>query len=353
MEKARTSLMIVVVLGLSVLCSSALAVDGNEPIAHWKFDEGSGTTAYDSAGDNNGTIYGAQWTTGQIDGALEFDGVDDYVDVGDPVDESLDFGADDSFTLLAWIKSDKAKRYSAIVDKRRSTGTGGVFKEGYNLGVHLGVIEFGVEDVSGNRTSILHSGATVLNDDTWHHVVAVRDTQTGELRAYVNGFADAPAVTDSTTATLATSKSFQIGRRDTTAHGSNLNYFGGKIDDVRVYDRALSAEEVQELYLLGLPAHERAIIIMEDVLAEKEEALDASLVRIAKEWLAYDALEELLASGDYGDLKKGDIVTAKQKIHSAMQHQEQSIDTLEKSIEKLCDALAALGWEPEPNLPEP
>ena len=48
--------------------SPARAVDVNGLVAHWKFDEGGGTIAYDSAGDNHGTICGAQWTTGQNDG---------------------------------------------------------------------------------------------------------------------------------------------------------------------------------------------------------------------------------------------------------------------------------------------
>jgi hypothetical protein len=47
-------------------------------VSLWKFDEGSGGTAYDSASDNDGTIYGASWTTGQIGGALDFDGSNDY-----------------------------------------------------------------------------------------------------------------------------------------------------------------------------------------------------------------------------------------------------------------------------------
>jgi hypothetical protein len=65
-----------------ILAISANAAEPNL-VAHWKFDEGSGGTAYDSAGDNDGTIYGATWTTGQIDGALDFDGSNDYVDVAD------------------------------------------------------------------------------------------------------------------------------------------------------------------------------------------------------------------------------------------------------------------------------
>jgi len=70
---------------------------------------------------------------------------------------------------------------------------------------------------------------------------------------------------------------------------------------------------------------------------------------LEKEWAAYEALEEWLEGGDYGDLNYGDIVTAKQKIHSAIQHEEQSIDVLEQSIEKLKDALISLGYEPEPH----
>lgn len=60
------------------------------------------------------------------------------------------------------------------------------------------------------------------------------------------------------------------------------------------------------------------------------------------------ALDQILASGDLGELKKGDIVKAGQKIFSAIQHQEQCGHALTKSIEKLQDALAALGWELPP-----
>jgi len=61
-----------------------------------------------------------------------------------------------------------------------------------------------------------------------------------------------------------------------------------------------------------------------------------------------DTLEEMLKSGDLGDLEKGDIVTAKQRIHSAIQHQEQAINSLEKSIEKLKDSLTILGCDVQP-----
>jgi len=56
--------------------------------------------------------------------------------------------------------------------------------------------------------------------------------------------------------------------------------------------------------------------------------------------------EELLETGDYGDLRRVDIVRAQQLLYSAIEHEQQSEDFLEKSIEKLYDALVSLGWEP-------
>jgi tetratricopeptide (TPR) repeat protein len=97
---------------------------------------------------------------------------------------------------------------------------------------------------------------------------------------------------------------------------------------------------------MPIEPYELAIICIEDAIARKVEVLEKINAELEKEWTAYEALEEWLESGDYGYLYKGDIVTAKQKIHSAIQHEEQSIDALERSIEKLEDALSALGYDP-------
>jgi hypothetical protein len=80
---ARMKLFTVAMLGLFILCPKALAVSDSNLVAHWQFDEGSGTIAHDSVGSNHGTIYGAQWTTGIIGGALNFDGDVDYVEIPD------------------------------------------------------------------------------------------------------------------------------------------------------------------------------------------------------------------------------------------------------------------------------
>lgn len=61
------------VLVLLALAGSVWAFEDSNLISHWKFDEGEGDIAYDSAGTNDGTIYGAQWTTGQIDDVRIYD----------------------------------------------------------------------------------------------------------------------------------------------------------------------------------------------------------------------------------------------------------------------------------------
>ena len=103
------------------------------------------------------------------------------------------------------------------------------------------------------------------------------------------------------------------------------------------------------LWMPSASLADNAIIRIKHAIDEKVEALERIDAVLEKEWAACEVLEELLESGDYGDLKKGDIVGAKQNIHSAIQHQEQSKKALEKSIEKLEDALAFLGRPLLPN----
>jgi hypothetical protein len=139
----------------------------------------------------------------------------------------------------------------------------------------------------------------------------------------------------------------KIGCRNNTGDDP----FNGAIDDIRIYNKALSAEEILQLYEESFPPVELAIVKINTAIAEKKDASKKIWSAFEKEAAAIDALDELLDSGDYGDLKKGDIIKAMEKTHSAVQHEEQSQKDLEKSIEKLEDALEALGVEPEPEPP--
>ena len=102
-EKALVMVFVVAMaMTMSIGMASAYYPDRAGTVGYWHFDEGSGTIAYDSSGQgNNGTIYGATWTSGKVGGALEFDGKDDYVEV--PDNPSLDTGSDEDVTIEVWV----------------------------------------------------------------------------------------------------------------------------------------------------------------------------------------------------------------------------------------------------------
>lgn len=87
--------------------TAALSGVGSELIAHYTFDEGSGTTANDSAGSNTGTINGATWTSGKVGGALEFDG-NDHITFNEDLPNSY------PFTFSGWVKTLANTKGSAV-----------------------------------------------------------------------------------------------------------------------------------------------------------------------------------------------------------------------------------------------
>jgi hypothetical protein len=133
--------------------------------AHWKFDEGSGTYAMDSAGTNHGilNVNGPTWTTGQINGALSFDGIDDHVVVA-PIAPLTG----DIVTAQAWIRLDKfADATNPILTQKSSVLPLGYFFHIYNdkPDVYL---------VSGSGSAQVTSPETI-NPDQWYHVGATNE----------------------------------------------------------------------------------------------------------------------------------------------------------------------------------
>lgn len=194
-------------------------------IAHWQFDETSGTTASDSKGGNDGTLVnGPVWqpTGGHIGGALSFDGVDDEVDTGTIPGLAADSG--NPFTFSFWYKAapganDDLFGWSAY--RFCTTGYAG-----------------GYMACTINSSSLFVTSTTIINDNNWHHIAYTVTNAVQYL--YVDG-----NVEDSASDTIDTSDptaGIIIGARN----------FGGYIqaqfDDVRIYNRALSAAEVLELY---------------------------------------------------------------------------------------------------------
>lgn len=210
-------------------------------VGYWKFDEGQGTTANDSAGRNNGTVHGAEWTSGRFNNALSFDGVDDYVEV--PDDSSLRFMQSSSFTISAWVMPALETEGGQIVCKMRGGGRRGVF--GYQTAWTSISSEFyfGVES-SWKGTVGTATGRNSAPAGNWYHVVGVYDDK--DVRIYLNGELRDRRIFDLSTGSTTPDKNLVIGAR---SYDSTIkSFFGGKIDEVRIYDGALSDAEIWALY---------------------------------------------------------------------------------------------------------
>lgn len=311
---------------------SAWTID--DMVSYWSFDQGQGTIAYDSVGDNDGAIDGATWTTGQLGGALDFDGSNDYVSI--PHDPALNITGD--ITIAAWISFARAGVYEGIVTKCVGSGSRNVPYDFRTHDLSEPQLAFVRADASGHER--VYSKAYIPTGQ-WHHVLVRVENNVPDF--YVDGIITGKYVDTVFTKTpTGNTEPVLIGRRDDGL------YFGGIIDDVIIFNKALSAEEIQQLYLNGVNNLDFVVIQIKNAIIEKIKAIERIDAALEQEWAAYDALKELLETGDYGDLKKGDIVIAMQNTHSAIQHQQQSIDALQKSIEKLLYSLSTLGYGPQP-----
>ncbi len=210
----------------STLAATRTASGSSGLVAAYSFDAGSGSTAADASGNGNtGTLTNTSWTSaGKYGGALSFDGKSSYVTVAD--NASLDLSS--ALTLEAWVYPTASPTGSgAIVAKERA---GGGFPYGFET-------TGGVPDAYVNvGSSTVASAASALPKNSWTYVTASYDGAL--LRLYVNGaqVSSTPVVGS------------LVNSADPLRIGADLTwgeYFQGRIDDVRVYNRALSGAEIQ------------------------------------------------------------------------------------------------------------
>jgi hypothetical protein len=203
-------------------------------VAAYGFEETSGTTVVDASGNGRtGTITGATRTTaGQSGRALSFDGVDDRVSIPDA--PSLDLTA--GVTLEAWVNPTNVGGWRMIVAKT-TNGT----PNNYFLALDDGVPTFGFFNTGWRE----HTGGAALPLNTWTHVAATFSDAANQVRLYVNGV---EVLTSTETASLATNTAqLRIGV------GFPSETFAGRIDELRVYNRALGAAEIQADRLRAVP----------------------------------------------------------------------------------------------------
>lgn len=207
-------------------------------VGHWSFNEGSGTQAGDfSSNKNTGTITDATWVNGKFGKALSFDGTDDSVTVGDI--PQADFGAND-FSISFWAKWSTAT-VANIISKREACLHRNFFEIQHNSN---GSIALEVDDWGNDYYSIESTGVA-LNDNQFHHIMFTREGST--LSVYIDGVLNNSS-TEATITNLSNAVSLLFGISVCgTGQGSSEKAFIGMLDDVRIYNRALSVSEALAL----------------------------------------------------------------------------------------------------------
>jgi len=259
------------VLGLSQIQSLATPPGGTpgDPtasalVAHWKLDDGSGTTAVDSttpASDGTLANFDAPpaWdNNGIVGGTLYFDGANDRVDMGTSASE-LDISGD--LSMAFWLKPNGTgtRKYGPLVGKNMS---GGAESDAYftdlvytrsvtDAVVPAGTVEFAI--TSNDVLSVARSNTTLsLTDGTWHHVAVTYDDGS-RMAIYIDGVLDAELTIEVPDACdIESFTPFALGN---LAAGSSVDTYcyKGALDDVRVYTGVLTAEEVWNLFNIFVP----------------------------------------------------------------------------------------------------
>lgn len=193
------------------------------------FSEGTGSSVSDASGaSNNGTITGATWSAqGKYGAALSFDGVNDWVSIADA--NSLDLT--NGMTLEAWVKPASTQtNYRTVIMKERPSNAAYTMYANSNTNRPMG------EHSKTNGTVTEIKGTTQLAANTWTHIATTYNGST--FKFFLNGVQQA---TKNTTGNMFVStSSLRIGGNNTW----NDEFFSGLIDEVRVYNRALTAAEI-------------------------------------------------------------------------------------------------------------
>jgi len=227
-----------------------------EMVAHWPMDEGAGTVAADVVGGNDGTLVGGvTWCAdGALGGAVSFDDIDgSRIEV--PHSDAIDFG-DESFSVSLWIRYPEGVDLEGNIDRWIIKGTHAAPRSGkrYEL-FHKSDVEYSqrirfvIDD--GIVKSRLEVDPWPFITGDWVNVVAVRDTINRQLLLYANGVkSDVVEGGDTgvdSAGDISSGEPLWIGESTDETATAML----GDIDDLRIFDGALTEDEIPMIYSLG------------------------------------------------------------------------------------------------------
>ncbi len=265
-------------------------------IAYWKFDENTGTTASDSSGTGkNGIINGAVWTTGKSGSALQFDGVNDYVSAG-----SIASGV--SGTAMAWIKPSGDHDSQQYIMSGGESG-GGDINTRYAIFARVDCPngEWGTRIANGASYQLVCSGQAYNSVNfpagVWKHLAV---TYSGSSVSFYNNGQLIRYVAQ-TVSGAGNSQPFSIGRFGAYS-GPTKFYFNGTIDEVKIYNRALTDSEIQAEYNLGNPSSDIILPLVSIASPTSTQTFTTSTITVsgtASDNVALSKVEVKVGSGTW------------------------------------------------------
>ena len=228
-RRSIASTALVLALALLLFGANSAGAASGGLVAAYSFDSGSGSVLSDVSGNGrHGTISGAVWTSaGRSGGALSFDGVNDLVTVADAASLDLTKG----MTLEAWVRPTASGSWRTVVTKEESGNlVYGLFSNS-DTSQSSSIVSIG-----SKKTQDIVRAPSGLALSTWTHLATTFDGLV--LRVYVNG---------SQVASRSVVGAIRRSARPLRIGGNNVwpEWFKGQLDDLRIYNRALSASELQ------------------------------------------------------------------------------------------------------------
>jgi len=201
-----------------IMVSSASA----ELVGHWRFDG----NLDDSAGGAQGTFSNGSptYVNGRIGQGIEFDGVSHFV--------NLPSENPSAYTITLWVKPARTDAASVIV---RTSSSGQTTEWSHQLRINPDGVFQHYLWVGSERNVV---GTTLVEADAWYHV-AIAAANDGPMHLYVNGQEDAPSI-DVAGTLWGDGDRYYVGSNS----GHGMGWFQGIVDDVQIYDRILTAEEI-------------------------------------------------------------------------------------------------------------
>jgi len=230
-----------------------VAVLLNDPVGYWRLDE-EGETAFDSSGNNiDGTYFGG--VNRNQEGALVddanpapfFDGTTGYVEI--PDSDFIDFGTNEDFTITAWIKAspeqlDTEAGDNDVIEKWSGAPEGYPYVIRY-LNQSGKILAARYDGFVANSNNPTVNSIVSVDDGQFHHIAFIKEGST--LSLYVDGVLKDTSI-DTTNRPTQNNSPLFLARRGGNAFD---NFFRGSIDEVAIYDSALSPSEVADQYTTG------------------------------------------------------------------------------------------------------